>query len=244
MLRVRRKPDFKESRQRKLIKMQNFKFKKLGLLSLFCSLFFSYCKAQGEPEFINKLIATSPLKDNALKDGVTSKFFNPSIVDNFVTTTSGINFDIHNMTISQYENTNAQVISVPEIPSSQNNLDKQSLQIIVKNGIVTNEALIITLRQGTKGQYECTYNDIRLQKFATTVVVGGKLIDAKTYSFTPKNNGERGFWRCWGECLSVGFNSFVNGNPINAGFGLACWAFGGACAAGAGLGCAGYCALN
>lgn len=198
-------------------------------------------KAQNNDGLWNRLTGTSLVNNNTLKEQVLNQYFNPSLTEYYVPQNSGIIFDTDSMTISQYENSNLQVISVPEISSSQITLEKRSLQILVNNGSVTTNALIVRINPIANQSYECIYSDISLQQFASAIARDGDVLEVGTYSYTPINNAQRGFWRCWGECIRVGFNSFVNGNPVNSGVGLLCWVFGAACATGAALGCVGAC---
>jgi len=206
--------------------------KTISTLSLIKTLVSSNTKISETTKVKVKAIFGNLKSKNGIirKSGMQSN----SSSSDFSDVNQSLTFD--NGQMASYENTSVQAI----IFEQPNSLPGNTFSFVAfqQYGLIGDMAMYIQVEQLATNQSRASYYDLDYNLVAQFIVEDG--IPSNFQGFPPQqaSTAKKGWWGRWGSCVSAGFNSFFNGNPLNAAAGLTCVAFGPACAAGGAVGCA------
>jgi len=141
-----------------------------------------------------------------------------------------IEFDIENITISKYKDSEFNSIVIPQLLTKNDKISYSLVTYSLENKIM-NDYLIIRIEEIGDNIYNTQYINSSDQLIGEITVQDSVVISAKSYSTNSKET--------WNQCIKRAIDRMSSGTTAGNIEALLCFAFGPSCAAGTAIGCLG-----
>jgi len=179
-----------------------------------------------EVNTVFELLSTESL-DNPVLFGKTIDL----ITDSKNAKLDDIEFDLDNITISKYKDSEINSIVIPQVMTKGDDVTYSLVTYSYEDKLL-NDYLIVKIEDLGNNLFNTQYIDSNEQLLGEITVQDNIVISAKTY-------GTKGAKGKWNDCVKRAIDRMSSGTTAGNIEALACFAFGPSCAAGTAIGCLG-----